>query len=369
MNLNIKDWKEYKLSDIFILKGGFYNKKPEHSIDGDVPFLASTESNNGVTEYYSLEDIKIWDKVGNIDNTIDKKIFKGNCIAVTVNGSVCNAFYQTSNFTCSHDITVLYAKNHELTCNQALFVCSVIMKEKYRWSYGRKPHDVKKFGKSTIKLPSLNEQPDWEFMENYIKSINYKPITTKNMMRKSPILETTYWKEYQLGQLFNEIYKAEAHVKNDIDNFEYENNNRLEFVTRTDTNNGCDCFVNKSDVRGIEKGNAIIIGDTTSTFYYQANNFVAGDHIVVCRANWINKYTALFLKAILEKERYRYSYGRAFKMDLIKSTFIKLPTKNNLPDWEFMENYIKSLPYGDRIWITSFYVINSPPWTLRVRAK
>lgn len=166
---------------------------------------------------------------------------------------------------------------------------------------------------------------------------------------ESPTLGTTDWKEYKLGKLFDKMYKAEAHVKNDIDTYKHGGNDRLEFITRTDTNNGCDCFVNISDVRSIEKENAIIIGDTTSTIYYQANKFVAGDHIVVCRASWINKYTALFLKSLLERERYRYSYGRAYKMDLIKSTSIKLPTKNSQPDWEFMENYIKSLPYGDRI--------------------
>ena len=98
MNLNVDTWKEFQLTDVFIVKGGFYNKKPEHSIDGRVPFLASTESNNGVTEYYSLDDIKSWDKVGNADNTLDKKIYKGNCIVVTVDGSVCNAFYQKDDF-------------------------------------------------------------------------------------------------------------------------------------------------------------------------------------------------------------------------------------------------------------------------------
>lgn len=80
------------LDDVFTLKGGFYNKKPEHSAEGNIPFLASTESNNGVTEFYDIEDIKGWDKVGNEDDTLEKKLYKGNCIAVTVNGSVCNAF-------------------------------------------------------------------------------------------------------------------------------------------------------------------------------------------------------------------------------------------------------------------------------------
>lgn len=26
MKLNVENWKEFKLTDIFILKGGFYNK-------------------------------------------------------------------------------------------------------------------------------------------------------------------------------------------------------------------------------------------------------------------------------------------------------------------------------------------------------
>lgn len=185
------DWKEFTLNDVFELKGGFYNKKPEHSVEGKIPFLASTESNNGVTEFYSLEDIKGWDKVGNEDDTLDKKLYKGNCIAVTVNGSVCNAFYQKEQFTCSHDITAFYVKKHEMNPALAMFLCTIIMKDKYRWSYGRKPHDVKKFGKSVIKLPirhnpdgtpfidgthTYSEEgyvPDWQYMEDYIKSLPY----------------------------------------------------------------------------------------------------------------------------------------------------------------------------------------------------
>ena len=190
-SLETEMWKEFVFTDVFKLKGGFYNKKPEHSIDGEIPFLSSTENNNGVTEYYSIDDIESWDKNGNEDDTLDKKIYKGNCIAVTVNGSVCNAFYQIDDFTCSHDITAFYLKGHKMNSYLAMFLCTIIMQDKYRWSYGRKPHDVKKFGKSTIKLPILyNEDgtpfidkahkyskegyvPDWEFMEDYIKSMPY----------------------------------------------------------------------------------------------------------------------------------------------------------------------------------------------------
>lgn len=173
-NLNVTEWKEFVLTDIFKLRGGFYNKKPEHSIEGNIPFLASTEENNGVTERYSIEDIEQWDKVGNEDHSLDKKMFDGNCIAVTVNGSVCNAFFQPERFTCSHDITALYLKERTLNPYIGLFLCTMIMMDKYRWSYGRKPHDVKKFGKSIIKLPVDEDgNPDWQFMEDYIKALPY----------------------------------------------------------------------------------------------------------------------------------------------------------------------------------------------------
>ena len=189
--LNVDEWKEFTLDDVFVLRGGFYNKKPEHSIDGNIPFLASTESNNGVTEFYSIEDIRGWDKVGNEDNTLDKKMYAGNCIAVTVNGSVCNAFYQHEDFTCSHDITAFYVRDYTMSPYLAMFLCTIIMQDKYRWSYGRKPHDVKKFGKSAIKLPIQHNPdatpyidpnctysedgyvPDWQFMEDYIKALPY----------------------------------------------------------------------------------------------------------------------------------------------------------------------------------------------------
>jgi hypothetical protein len=190
-DLNTDVWKEFTLNKVFKLQGGFYNKKPEHSSEGAIPFLASTESNNGVTEYYSLEDIKAWDKVGNPDDILEKKLFEGNSIAVTVNGSVCNAFYQADEYTCSHDITSLYLRGHDLNVYIAEFLCTVIMLDKYRWSYGRKPHDVKKFGKSIIKLPIRHMEtglpyidsskkysdegfvPDWEYMELFIKSLPY----------------------------------------------------------------------------------------------------------------------------------------------------------------------------------------------------
>jgi len=157
-------------------------------------------------------------------------------------------------------------------------------------------------------------------------------------------LNVESWKEFRLGDLFSEMYKAEAHVKGELECYDVSSDNTIRFISRTEMNNGCDCYVLNNDLSGIEKGNAIAIGDTTATCFYQGEDFVCGDHMVICRADWINLHTALFIISMLKQEKYKYSYGRAFKMELISNTMLKLPaTADNTPDWDFMEQYIKSL--------------------------
>lgn len=157
-------------------------------------------------------------------------------------------------------------------------------------------------------------------------------------------LNVDSWKEFRLGDLFSEMYKAEAHVKGELECYDVPLDNTIRFVSRTEMNNGCDCYVLNNGLSGIEKANAIAIGDTTATCFYQGEDFVCGDHMVICRADWINLHTALFIISILKQEKYKYSYGRAFKMELISNTMLKLPVAaDNTPDWGYMGRYIKSL--------------------------
>ena len=65
-------------------------------------------------------------------------------------------------------------------------------------------------------------------------------------------------------------------------------------------------------------------------------------------------YIAMYLVTVLQKEDFRYCYGRLFGQDKIKKTKIKLPCKLGKnsqfePDWAYMENYIKSLPYSSAL--------------------
>ncbi len=173
-NLDATNWKWFRYDDVFLIKKGFYNKKPDGNLNGTIPFIGATDSNNGITSWCDYETIELTSKTGEgVNASIEEKIFKPNCITVSNNGSVGFAFYQTQEFTCTHDVNPLYLKNHTLNKYIAMFLCSLIEMEQFRWAYGRKWRPVR-MPHSLIKLPITKEgSPDWLFMENYIKSLPY----------------------------------------------------------------------------------------------------------------------------------------------------------------------------------------------------
>lgn len=158
-------------------------------------------------------------------------------------------------------------------------------------------------------------------------------------------LNTENWKKVRFGSLFKdaEIYKAKAYSKEELEIQKYPTKDSISYVTRTEPNNSVEAFVINNGLEHIEDGNALVIGDTTATVSYQKYPFVAGDHIVVIRPQWLNELNGLFFETILNKERFRYSYGRAFIKDLIKDTILYIPYKNDKPDFEAMEQIITNL--------------------------
>ena len=318
------------------------------------------------------------------NESLSRKVFPAHAVCVTNNGSVGYAYYQEDSFTCSHDVNPLYMKDGEFNKYTGLFVATVIMHDRYRWGYGRKWRPERMI-KSKIKLPVMQDEdghplideskkysddgylPDWAFMEKYMMTLSVNPISTNNKPSVYS-LNIKEWKEFQFGKLIEKksIYKAKAYSKIELETKDAAEKGYIHFVSRTEENNSIDCYVMKSDFADIEAGNAITVGDTTSTIAYQSEPFVNGDHIIVIRADWLNKYTGIFIVSLLRKERYRYSYGRAFLMDSIKNTKLLLPVKMEngkpiiddshtfsdegySPDWEWMERFIKTLPYSDRI--------------------
>ena len=160
-------------------------------------------------------------------------------------------------------------------------------------------------------------------------------------------IDTTTWKEFDLKDLF-EISGSKTTSKQTLNRIGI---GKYPYITTQATTNGINGYYNFYT----EQGDCLTIDSAVlGTCFYQQENFSASDHVEILRPKfeW-NKYIALFLANMLNQTGifiYHYSYLLKRSQKQLKRETIPLPTaQQGEPDWQFMEDYIKSLPYGNKI--------------------
>lgn len=351
MNLDTSTWKEFLYPEVFEIRKGFYNKKPEESGLGDIPFIGASACNQGVTSYHTLEEIREASKTGDENNApLSEKLFPANAVCVTNNGSVGYAYYHDKPFTCSHDVNPLYRKDG-IPFNRytGAFIASVIMADRYRWDYGRKWRP-ERMQYSKIKLPvTIDGEPDWQWMEDYIKALHSEQITTGCNNPKS--LDSVSWGDFPVKELFDVKYGINMEL-NACTETNKDDPEAIAFVARTSENNGVSAFVKPEKGKTPQPAYTITVaggGSVLSTFL-QIRPFYSGrDLYLLIPKREISNYVKLFIVTVLQAEKYRFNYGRQANKTL-PDLNLHLPiASDGKPNWQFMEDYIKSLPYGDRI--------------------
>ena len=350
MNLNVADWKPFKIQRTESQKGLFEIENCKCGSAGelddgsDINYIGAKKSDNGVMRSVSLD--------GNAN-----LVSKGHGIMFICDGegSVGYTNYMDSDFIGSTTTSIGY--DDALTETNAMFLVSVLDNEKFKYSYGRKYRknlinaeiylpvqhnaDGSIFIDNTKKYSDDGYVPDWQFMEDYIKSLHHKPLTTKNKSGQAPALNESDWKEFYLTDLFGDCERGTKITTDDrIDG-------SIPFCTARKFNEGISEFIGNSEAKTYR--NALSI-DMFGNCFYHGYDFKCYDNILVMTNEHINVYVGLFLSRIISVDKYRNNYGRQYgQKDYVKHK-IKLPVDaNGEPDWQFMENYIKALPYGDRL--------------------
>ncbi len=299
-------------------------------VEKDIPFVSRQSVNNGIVCHVK--------RMPNVEPN------PANTLSIAVSGSVLSTFYHDYEYYSGRDVYVAKPKL-PLTKAEMLYYCSVIEHNKYRYNYGRGANRTFK----ELLVPSYEEIPDLVKRRNVNSDFIETPLSSNKLQ-----LNTKEWKWFRIGDYFDKPYKATAYNAIELITCPKANKDSIAYITRTDANNGCKDYVINEGFTDIESGNAITIGDTTATIYYQENDFICGDHMVVLRSSLLNKYVGLFITSLLNKERFRYNYGRAFNKGILSDTKLKLPATKNAkgeyePDWQWMEDYIKGLPYSRNI--------------------
>ena len=158
--LKEKEWSEFRIGDIFTeIQRGKRLKKSDHRI-GQRPYVSSTAVNNGVDGFVSNKD--------------GVRTFN-NCLTVANSGSVGATFYHKYEFVASDHVTQL--KNPNFTRYIYLFLAPIISRLSEKYSFNREINDDR-VKREIILLPiDNNGNPDWNYMEQYAKSITRQKIT------------------------------------------------------------------------------------------------------------------------------------------------------------------------------------------------
>lgn len=351
MNLSISTWKRFRLGDLFDIRKG-KRLTAEDQTEGTTPYVGAIDSNNGIANYIG-----------------QPAIHQGNTITLSYNGSVGEAFYQPVPFWATDDVNVLYFRSSNgvlFNYYLAMFICTVLRIEKYRYCYGRK-WTLDAMNDTIIKLPAKGNRPDWEWMENYIKSLHSKPITTKVKKHKSTALKTNDWKEFYLYRIFN------VSMGNGIDAITTTTDSpKYNYVSRDSNGNGVVGYIDEIEGEKPFPAGAMTLalgGSFLGSCFVQKKAFYTAQNVgVLQEKNEMSDYSKLFIATLIRNEcKIKYqAFGRELNSHFRKDFTIKLPVKYDengiildashefsdegyIPDWEWMENYMKSLPYSDRV--------------------
>lgn len=325
-------WRQFCVGELFDIIGGKGITKQEiYEHPGSLPAIQSGEENFGCIGYL--------DK----DYCLAKNytISKGECLTVARSGSSGYVGYQASQCVVGDSAKILEPKFKANTL-RLLFVRSALMVLKAKYAYTDKVTN-ENYAKAIILLPSKNEEPDWQYMEDYMRQIEVRAKSSISALHDANYsnvsVNTAYWKVFKIGDLFPTINKPKVYHTREV----VEDSSGIPYIVRSKFNNGIKCRVKPDGLVCSPKG-VITFGAENAAFFYQKEEWCGGRDIYYIDTRNIKHYACMFLVACLNQITEKYTYNFGLFPDLLKQESIKLPaTPSGDPDWHYMEMYMRGV--------------------------
>ncbi len=317
-----------KLNEIFDVTYGNkfdLNKMSRLPLSADgVNFVGRSSQNHGVS--------------GTVAPLLNVPPYEAGLITVALGGTkLLSSFVQEQPFYTAQNVAVLSPKR-AMSFAEKLFVCLCIRHNRFRYSaFGREANRTLRI----LLVPELHEFPDW--VRNQRPEAVDAMAIPANASSGIPSIVPSSWQPFELQQLFD-IRKGKRLTKANMTSGD------TPFVGSTDSNNGVTATIGQQPNHC---GNTITIAynGSVAEAFYQPVPFCATDDVNVLHPKFkMTPAIALFLITLIKREKYRFNYGRKWHLERMNKSIILLPAKpDDIPDWNFMECYIQSLPYSSQI--------------------
>ncbi|OHD10713.1 MAG: hypothetical protein A2Y41_07765 [Spirochaetes bacterium GWB1_36_13] len=162
-SLKEKEWKEFKIGKLFdkLIPGKSKGLNHLTILKRGINYLGATNQNNGV--------------LCQVDKN-EALIQKGNCIAFIRNGegSMGYSVYKAEDFIATSDMSLGYSQY--INRYSGMFITTIADKVRGKYNFGYKRSSTR-LEKESILLPIDGKgNPDYQYMEKYMKQIEYKKI-------------------------------------------------------------------------------------------------------------------------------------------------------------------------------------------------
>lgn len=343
MKIDTSEWKEFQIGGekgLFnIINGKGITKSELINHPGNIVAIQSGEEKNGCIGYIDEQYCK----------SKGYHIQYEPALTVARSGSSGHITYQDKPFVVGDSAKILVCK-YKLTLNQFLFMRTILMENKKKYSYNDKVSE-EKYSKDIIKLPAKsNGDIDLEYMETYISSIrNLASTIAAELLNVSNFvsekIDLTRFKRFHLYD--DDLFDIDSGTK--LDKVKMSNNApTINFVGRANSNNGVTDFIDKIDGLEPYKAGYMTIslgGEYLGSCFIQDKPFYTSQNVnVLIPKKEMSYYQKQYIATMVFREG-RLHY-KAFIDELnrhMKTDFtIPLPVKNDESiDWKYMESYMK----------------------------
>ena len=307
-----------KVTDIFYLHTA-RSRGYEWYDSGSISFVSNGFLNNGVVGHVTPLDR---DKVFN---------FHGICVS-----AFCEATVQEPPFlprgNGGSGLLVLEPIK-KMSKNELLFYAAYINKTyQWRFSFGR--------------MVNKDRFKDLEIIlyDGAIKQTNTSQLFPKQNNKVISVKYNPDYVPFRMNKLFT-LFRGDFHSIARLDSGIYPT------VSRLSLNNGVVGYFDLPNKAKVYPKHLITISTVTGDAFVQLDDFIATDNVVICKPNTDYRLTTMFFIAfMINRQKWRYSYGRQCYKAKLSSSEIPLPvTQFNDLDENYMEEVVKNTTY----WKTS----------------
>jgi restriction enzyme bgcI subunit beta len=336
-SLNDVEWGEFKVGG----KDGIFkvsNSKPYHKANltvssNGIPYVTRTSMNNG------LEDL-----------IVDENYEKNPKNTISLGAENADFFFQGIDYISGNKMYSI--SNNKITREIGLFLVQVFRQSIKECGFGYgKGLTGTRFKNRYVMLPvDEKNNPNWHFMEEYIKEREIKQRNDLKEYYKSRLLDLVIcpevltdveWGEFSLRDLFT----FERGNQNNMSACEV---GEIPLISAKKIDNGVKAFISDNGKKLFE-GHILTLNNDgdggVGIAYYQANKMALDTHVTaLIPVIPINRSSLLFISKTITIQRDKFSHGYSLNNNRMKAQKIVLPIdENGDPNWSYMENFIKNI--------------------------